>query len=472
MMRARVLAIVFGVLVFLPGVPTGCGSRDVEVHTMTAAAQIRQRAEALDRRFMDIQRELYFREAAPRFRKQFPGLDVSELESSLLRPVDPQLRAMSSDSLKLAMQVIKLEFGQSWELLTYGVGMSRMFLEAPAEPTAYTRANYPTSAAVVAIIPRSEFTENAGHYLLSNKPLTQVADYYLCDADVYYGKPVAKVEGTGFLIDGGRIVTANHVVGDGTWLDSVYFVFDYAWKADESPNLEFDSTQLFTGSEVVARFSDPGPARRSDCAMIQLAAVPSRAPLEYRDSGSVDEGADVYMIGHPNGLPQMYTGVGTVVDATDCWRIKVKLDTYTYSSGSPVINAASQEAEGILVWDVGNYVRCDVCSIRGVYGPEYGFAGAEATRCTEFAEWLRHPTTVVVATELDYAEVTGNGALYYLSNGNPEVQIPGVANTNGDLEVTITVPSGCETRSSPNVGQRWKVVNVDGHLTLRRDCLH
>ena len=153
----------------------------------------------------------------------------------------------------------------------------------------------------------------------------------------------------------------------------------------DTPTLTLDASQVYFGAEIVARQQEID----SDWALIRLdRPVMDHVPLDLRRAGQVPDQQDLFVVGHPLGLPRKYAGGAVVQDNTPASYFAANLDTYMGSSGSPVINTQTGVVEGLLFGGNVDFVRDGDCE-RSSVCPDEGCPGWElATRTMEFADWV------------------------------------------------------------------------------------
>lgn len=196
--------------------------------------------------------------------------------------------------------------------------------------------------ATAAMISKDKLVE-VGEGSVTLKTVHFGSTYTLCHTERFWDQPSA-AECTGFLVAPDLMVTAGHCVEG---LFNYAFVFDFYMKDVDDPVQSFGPNQIYYANKVVSSQFTP----TTDYAVVQLdRPVVGRIPLTLRKSGKVAVDDELFVIGHPTGLPtKVGTGgkVRSVLD-TDQYFI-TSLDTFGGNSGSPVFNARTLEVEGILV---------------------------------------------------------------------------------------------------------------------------
>jgi hypothetical protein len=86
-----------------------------------------------------------------------------------------------------------------------------------------------------------------------------------------------------------------------------------------------------------------------------------RAPLKV-SLHDVAKGQELYMIGHPAGLPAKYADDAVVVDLREDRKLfSADLDAYGGNSGSPVFDKATGRVVGVLVAGENDFEAKDGC---------------------------------------------------------------------------------------------------------------
>jgi len=454
-------------------------------------------------RYAKLQAELNKRQLLDQVLRRRPDLDSATVARQLGAESDPDLAGLSIDSLRLEQDEIHgdqvgrgiglvvqrdpgitahtvsgeddtMNVARSASQSGQGVPPSPPPPPQNVRPTVVDPAILDVARAVVAIVDRKALREDNGRWVLTVDSLTVVeGGYRLCEEDRDYGCPSAKVAGTGFLVADTVIATAGHIVSMDRgryeqFLDSVYILFDYQWgPAGAPPETVFTADQVYRGTSVLIRRLDA----QVDLALIQLdRAVTGNRALKYRTQGKVPEGARVYMIGHPNGLPQRLAPNAHVLDNTACSYFLADLDTWPYNSGSPVFNAVSHEVEGILVRDIAAYEKVCGCATTAKWRPQLGRPGVDVVRSTEFAGFLSNPDSVFVRFRATVSPL----AVLIAAPGDTAVFTRGeerfVPFNGPGLQLVVT--PNCTYRYYPERGSVWDIVDADvlGLTRMQKAC--
>lgn len=192
------------------------------------------------------------------------------------------------------------------------------------------------------------------HFMLP--PSSLGSDYGLCDGERFKDQP-SPLACSGFLVGEDLLVTAGHCVRTQKDCDNVSWVFDFAvLKNTGKANVAISKDKVFSCSKVIeARLEGRGPEMR-DYALIKLNKSPMRKALAYRESGKINKGEKLVLIGHPSGLPQKIATNGEVVENESEFFFKTNLDSFGGNSGSAVFNEKTGLVEGILVRGATDYV--------------------------------------------------------------------------------------------------------------------
>lgn len=199
---------------------------------------------------------------------------------------------------------------------------------------------------------------------------------------------------SGVLVGPDLVATAGHCIHTpekpAPVLSDIYFVFGYRMRDPDTAELVIRNDEIYTGVEIVKQvYSSSG----QDFALIRLdRQVSTHRPVPIRRSAKISDHEDVYVIGHPCGLPAKFADGAVVRDNTNPNFFVANLDTYAGNSGSPVFNRTTNELEGILVRGEKDFVKRDPsittsCRI-SLRCPNTGCRGEDCTRITLFASLI------------------------------------------------------------------------------------
>lgn len=205
------------------------------------------------------------------------------------------------------------------------------------------------------------------HKLLNIKDLVMLPPYTLkedmnvCENENFVDQPSAAMC-SGFLVGPDLLVTAGHCINSVEDCSKVSWVFDYAVNEQTGrADVLVNKSKVYKCKEVLDAKLDVRNGML-DFSLIKLdRVVNGRAPLKYRVADKVAMNTDVFVIGHPSGLPSKYAGGASVLENSDPHFFQSNLDTFGGNSGSAVFNAETNEVEGILVRGAKDYVTNNGC---------------------------------------------------------------------------------------------------------------
>ncbi len=176
----------------------------------------------------------------------------------------------------------------------------------------------------------------------------------VCKEEKFAEQPTV-ADCTGFLVGENLLVTAGHcmvrmgqTVEDGmsSGCESNSWMFDYKVGSEGKIDLKnVNSKNIYNCKKVIyAKYE-----KEEDFALIELdRVVEGREPLKLNMKASPNEGTELFVIGHPTGLPMKFADGARVFEINDKF-FSTNLDTFGGNSGSPVFNLETMEVEGILV---------------------------------------------------------------------------------------------------------------------------
>jgi len=267
------------------------------------------------------------------------------------------------------------------------------------------------SKAVAARIDRWSYKNvNNTSNLISFQDVPLLSDDYsvgVCK-DERFASQVSLSDCTGFLVGDDLLVTAGHCITDPNKTvknRSNYYCRENEWLFDFDINKKgkfdvenIDAKKIYKCKKVIyATLTD-----KDDFAIIQLdRPVRGVTPLKIRKSGKIKTNTEIFVIGHPSGMPKKYAGGAKVRLNKISEFFSTNLDTFGGSSGSPVFNAKTLEVEGILVRGKTDYIdseldgeycmRVNTCNNNAkkckVYDSDID--GEQVTRISEIMRYLK-----------------------------------------------------------------------------------
>lgn len=170
-----------------------------------------------------------------------------------------------------------------------------------------------------------------------------------------FSHQVAGARCSGFLVGKDLLVTAGNCVKNLEDCANYSWVFGYEVKTTADVSVTVSSENIFHCKEILTRSLDN--ATRDDFALIRLdREVKNRNPLNFRRTGVISDDANVFVIGHPIGLPTKVADGAKVRNNQPEKYFVTNLDTYGGNSGSAVFNADTFEVEGIFARGEDDFV--------------------------------------------------------------------------------------------------------------------
>jgi hypothetical protein len=251
---------------------------------------------------------------------------------------------------------------------------------------------------------------------------TDLLSDYMCNDEAFYNQSSIAYACTGFLVGEDLLVTAGHCATNyeeifnttDKYCESYNWMFDY--QVNDSGIFDRNSVNpdnIYTCKEIIYAVSDLDFPYR-DFALIRLdRKVKNRKPLKLANE-EVKKGEAVWMLGHPLGLPLVYTNMANVIfentfkdnNQTYIYDIFLTdLDAFSGNSGSPVLND-NNEVLGVLVsgnpnsttyfdekYSCDRYNHCDEnglnCTNYFENNPGFPFTGSEVQKITPYINLIK-----------------------------------------------------------------------------------
>lgn len=186
----------------------------------------------------------------------------------------------------------------------------------------------------------------------------------LCPSERFYSQ---KAPGfcSGFLISPTRLATAGHCITNALECSAARAVFGYGFTTPSFDMEEVATSQVYSCERIVARWENP--VSGLDFAVIELDRPVQGYPvLPLAEKRAANKGDEVYVIGHPMGLPAKYADgfVRKAVNGSPYFT--TNLDTYAGNSGSAVFRKSDGKVVGILVRGATDFVDQGSCKVSRV----------------------------------------------------------------------------------------------------------
>lgn len=163
---------------------------------------------------------------------------------------------------------------------------------------------------------------------------------------------------SGFLVAPNVIATAGHCMVTQEECDKYKWIFDYKLKnANDKSYQNVAKENVFSCKKILAQKLEY--LGGTDYALIELdRKVDNRIPVAVDLDNEVSNGAPIYMIGFPSGIPMKYTDSSTIFDNSQKV-FKSKLDVFAGNSGSAVFDAVTNKVIGIVSMGTGDWTWND-----------------------------------------------------------------------------------------------------------------
>jgi V8-like Glu-specific endopeptidase len=242
------------------------------------------------------------------------------------------------------------------------------------------------SESIAALVREADLKDNGDGTSSLNVSTTLQDSSGVCEDEPYSHQPTVAY-GSGFLVGNRLLATAGHCVEvpNIPMLPQIRVVFGFRMRSYTSTQSIIPNSNIYQVSRVISRnYSET----RADWAILELDRPSNRPVLKIRRDGKILDGAGVYILGHPCGLPIKFSGGAIVTVNTSNEFFKANLDSYGGNSGSPVFGT-NNIVEGILVRGHTDFIQYPGQSCRrSSIWPDTGVDGEDCTRSREFIQFV------------------------------------------------------------------------------------
>ncbi len=245
------------------------------------------------------------------------------------------------------------------------------------------------------------FWESGSVTMAGGKALLGVMNFgraaRLCPGEKFAEQPIGAFC-SGTLVGEDIVMTAGHCIVDQAKCADTKLVFGYSLKKAGDYPSSVPPEDVYSCSSIIKRDLDvtpgflasiwnggPGP----DFALIKLdRKVAGRKPLAVNRRSKPANGDQLFVIGHPVGLPVKIAGNAKVRKASPRYFFLTDLDTFGGNSGSAVFNAKTNLIEGILVRGDVDFVNSPAgCKVASVV-PQEGGHGEAVTKISVLEKFI------------------------------------------------------------------------------------
>lgn len=210
------------------------------------------------------------------------------------------------------------------------------------------------SSAVSVIIEKSKLKNASNGWIPSTRTLEQ--SYPLCENEKFQNQPLLGFC-TGVLISKNKVLTAGHCMDQKNRCAESFFVFGYDLKKSESKVIPHE--EVYRCKQVLKLQNRRGQA---DYAVIELDRDVNAEPVVIAAAKNYAAGEPLLSLSYPLGLP-LKKDLGRVLRDTDGAMLKMEVDTFSGSSGSPLFNA-NGALVGILSTGMDDILEDDIYRVQ------------------------------------------------------------------------------------------------------------
>ncbi|WP_285009833.1 trypsin-like serine peptidase [Pedobacter faecalis] len=178
--------------------------------------------------------------------------------------------------------------------------------------------------------------------------------YKLCPGEPFAEQPVAGV-GTAFIVAENKMATAAHVFSEP--VENYVVVFGFVMQSAKGKyNALISNRNIYHPIKVVHKDTDV------DLTVFEVRERISRQPLQLALKSDPALKTEIYMVGHPSGIPQKIALNADVQENKHPQYFYSSLDAFQGNSGSPVFDMKTHQVIGVLVSGEVDYIWNGSCN--------------------------------------------------------------------------------------------------------------
>lgn len=206
------------------------------------------------------------------------------------------------------------------------------------------------STSVVSFVRKKHLKKNRDSYEMDATNLHKRLNF--CEDERFSNEPLF-ANCSGAIIGDDLILTAGHCINTQN-KDEFYVVLDYIKDPLGNIPSAFSKDQVFEVKDFLYHeFSLTDKV--NDLAVLRVKRDLNRIALEMNLNHEYSHGTPIYMLGHPLGVSQKYTGPNIIRSLNrETLSFRTELDSFSVNSGSPIFDHYSHEIIGVLSRGTGS----------------------------------------------------------------------------------------------------------------------